>query len=80
MSSAFLLSPAQCRAARGLLAWSQTELASAAGVGRATLADFERGAREPIGNNLRAIRRALEDAGVKFVEEGLGGVVLLPPP
>ena len=63
----------QCRAARGLVKLSQGELASAANVSRATLADFERGVRTPHPNNLAAIRRALEAAGVEFIDGNDGG-------
>ncbi|GAK34691.1 transcriptional regulator, y4mF family [alpha proteobacterium Q-1] len=56
-----------CRAARGLLGWSQAELADRAHVGRSTLADFERGRRIPIRNNIVAIVTALEEGGVKFI-------------
>jgi len=37
--------------------------------------DFERGARQPYNRTLVDIRRALEDAGVIFIdaEEGIGG-------
>jgi hypothetical protein len=45
-------------------------------VGRSTVTDYEREARAPMLNNLRAMRRAFEEAGVVFVEEGLGGVIL----
>jgi transcriptional regulator with XRE-family HTH domain len=67
----------QVRAARALLGWSQARLAEAARVGVTTIADYERGARTPIENNLAAIRMALEHAGVRFLEEELGGVLLL---
>jgi transcriptional regulator with XRE-family HTH domain len=63
------MSPAQCRAARGLLNWSQAKLAELAGVARATLADFEGGKRIPIANNLAAIREAFEAAGIIFIAE-----------
>ena len=70
----------QCRAARGLLDWSQGRLAEAASVGLSTVRQFEGGARQPIANNLTAIRAALEAAGVQFVEPGIdplgSGVVL----
>ncbi len=36
-----MLTPSQCRAARALIAWSQSDLCDAAKVGRATLANFE---------------------------------------
>ena len=62
--------PAQSRAARALLGWSQGELSAAAGVARATIAEFEGGRRMPISNNLQAIRTALESAGVQFVGAG----------
>ncbi|TAN13481.1 MAG: XRE family transcriptional regulator [Rhizobiaceae bacterium] len=64
-----VLTPGQCRAARALLNMSQPQLAAAASVGLSTVRDFERGARNPITNNLAAIRNALESAGVKFVAE-----------
>lgn len=66
------LTPEQVRAARALLAWSQQDLATKAGVGVSTLADFERGQRTPMPNNAEAIRKALEGEGLRFVG---GGVV-----
>lgn len=68
-----LISPAQCRGARAMLEWSQTALADAAQVSRATVVDFERSARVPHPNNLAAIRAALEAAGVEFIDENGGG-------
>jgi transcriptional regulator with XRE-family HTH domain len=69
----------QCRGARAMLGWSQSELATAAAVSRQTVADFERGARIPIVNNIASIKRALEAAGIEFIpENGVGvGVRLL---
>lgn len=66
-------SPALCRAARGLLGWSQGELAEKAKVGRSTVADFERGTRTPVRNNLKAMAEALEDGGVELIPENGGG-------
>ena len=65
--------PAQIRAARGLLDWSQSQLAEAAGVSLSTVKDFEAGRRQPVPNNLAAIRAALEDSGVEFIPENGGG-------
>ncbi|HEY0838237.1 MAG TPA: helix-turn-helix domain-containing protein [Azospirillum sp.] len=67
------ISPAQCRGARGMLGWKQGDLGEAAGVTRQTVLDFERGARTPHRNNLLAIRRALEEAGIEFIPENGGG-------
>jgi DNA-binding transcriptional regulator YiaG len=64
------MSPEQCRAARGWLDWSQQELADRANVGISTVRDFEAGRRKPISNNLDAIRRAIESAGIEFTERG----------
>lgn len=63
----------QCRAARALINWSQGQLSVAADVSRATIAEFEGGRRQPIANNLAAIRTALEEAGVIFIEQNGGG-------
>ncbi|MFT8723583.1 MAG: helix-turn-helix transcriptional regulator [Acetobacter malorum] len=67
------LSAAQCRGARAMLGISQTELAEAASVSRQTIVDFERGARTPYANNLAALRKALEAAGVEFIPQNGGG-------
>ncbi len=62
------ISPAQCRAARGLVDLDQASLAERATVSRNTVIDFEKGRRVPSANNLAAIRAALESAGVIFVD------------
>ena len=67
------MNSAQCRAARGLLAWSQQKLADAAGVGIVTVHQFEAGTSEPRRATLQVIRRAFEAAGVEFIEENGGG-------
>lgn len=70
MPTEYELAPEDVRAARALIQWSQTELADAAGVGVSTIADFEKGSRTPIANNLAAIRGAFENAGVQFTPTG----------
>lgn len=65
-----ILSPAQARAARGLVDWSQSDLASRSNLSESTIRDFEKGRRVPGPNNLAAIRHALEAAGVVFLEDG----------
>lgn len=68
-----LPSVAQIRAARALLDWSQDRLAAEAEVGRATVGDFERGARQPIRLSLKAMKAALESAGIVFLWSADGG-------
>jgi len=64
-----MITPAQSRAGRALIDWSRDQLASASKVALRTIVDFERGAREPREVTKDAIRRALETAGVIFVDE-----------
>lgn len=63
------MSPAQCRAARALIDWTQPRLAEAAGLGLSTVVDFERERRKVSADAEAAIRAALEAAGVIFVAE-----------
>lgn len=67
------MSPEQCRAARGLANISQEDLAKAASVGLSTVRNFEAGRSTPVANNLAAMIRALEAAGVTFIPENGGG-------
>jgi transcriptional regulator with XRE-family HTH domain len=62
------ITAAQCRAARGLLGWTQQELAALAGVGVVTIYQFEAGKAVPRRATLMVIRLALEAAGVKFID------------
>jgi DNA-binding XRE family transcriptional regulator len=64
------MSPEQCRAARAWLNLSQATLAAKADVSTSTIRDFEAGRRVPHVNNLKAIRRALEGAGLCFADDG----------
>jgi transcriptional regulator with XRE-family HTH domain len=68
-----MITPATCRAARGLADWSQAKLAAQSNLGTSTIKDYEAGRRVPTPNNLAAIRAALEAAGVEFIPENGGG-------
>jgi transcriptional regulator with XRE-family HTH domain len=63
------MSPAVCRSARALTGLTQRELANAANISAQTVADYERGARQPHPNNILAIRRVFEARGIRLVEE-----------
>jgi transcriptional regulator with XRE-family HTH domain len=56
-----------------LLDWTQDDLSREAEVGAVTIRQFERGATLPRRAILAALRRALENAGVKFIAENGGG-------
>jgi transcriptional regulator with XRE-family HTH domain len=56
------------RAARALLGWSQHDLANASMVSRPTIAEIERGVREPQPRTIRDLRDALFKAGVMLEE------------
>jgi len=67
-----ILSPVQSRMARAALGWGVRDLAAAAKVSVDTVARLERGEtlRERTNED---IRRALEAAGIEFIEENGGG-------
>lgn len=62
-----MITPAQCRAARALLDWSQQQLADASKIGNATIRNFEGGKSAPQHATLDVLQRALESAGVEFI-------------
>lgn len=68
-----MITPEQCRAARGLLAWNQQELAQRARVGVVTIHQLETGVSRPRASTLDVLRRAFEAAGVEFIDENGGG-------
>lgn len=65
------ITPAQCRAARALIRWNIVRLAEEASVSETTVNHFELERRTPHPNNLAAIQRALEAAGVAFTANGV---------
>jgi transcriptional regulator with XRE-family HTH domain len=66
LAGATLITPDQCRSARGFLGWSVADLAKKAGVGRNTVVRLEQGSDRTQLNNLQAIRRAFELEGIVF--------------
>jgi transcriptional regulator with XRE-family HTH domain len=72
---------AQIRAARALLGWSQGQLASAAGIGVATLQRIEQSKGVVTGNfaTVLKIQNTLEQAGIHFTDDDAGKIgVSLP--
>jgi transcriptional regulator with XRE-family HTH domain len=67
-----MITAAQCRAARGLIDWTQQQLADAARVGVATVRLFEGEAVEARPGTLAVLRQALELVGVEFIDENGG--------
>lgn len=74
MSDSRHLQPAQVRAARALLGWTQSDLAARAGVGKQTVVRFEGGGHAPIGAVLEAIQTALETGGAEFISDGAASI------
>lgn len=62
------LTPSLCRAARGLLDWSQDDLAARSGLSVNMIRDFERGARQPYQRSLDALQEAFSEEGVEIIE------------
>ena len=67
-----MIDPAQCRAARALLDWTQGDLARETGLSAVTLRAFEKGG-EMRDANRNLLRLTLEKAGVEFIPENGGG-------
>ncbi|OLP43399.1 helix-turn-helix transcriptional regulator [Rhizobium oryziradicis] len=70
-----ILTPALCRAARGMLNWTQIELAEHSHVSRSTIRDFEGDRHDIHRTTAEQLRLALETGGVAFMDApgyGLG--------
>ena len=64
-----MLTPEQLRAARALVDWSRDDLAKKSDVSPNTVWGFEQGRSDPKRSTLYKWQRALEAAGVEFIEE-----------
>jgi len=67
------LTGAQIRAARALLGWSATDLSQRSAVSLRTIQRAELAETSLTMANQLAVRRALEAAGVEFIDENGGG-------
>ena len=70
-----ILTPAHIRAARGLLGWSQGDLAEASGVPRRTITRVETGDAVPRDATAESLLHALALAGVEMVYPGPGVIL-----
>jgi DNA-binding XRE family transcriptional regulator len=60
------VTPEQCRAARGWLDWTQSDLAFLSQVGFSTIKSFESGKGRPNLSTAALIQQIFEQAGIKF--------------
>jgi predicted transcriptional regulator len=68
-----MLTPAQLRAARALVGWSRDTLAEKSGTSAPTIQAFEALGSDPKLSTLNKWYRALEGAGVEFIDEDQDG-------
>jgi transcriptional regulator with XRE-family HTH domain len=72
----YAITPALCRAARGLLDWSRDHLAEVSGAPSRTIADFELGNTVPRARTIKKLAEAFERSGVEFTNGDAPGVRL----
>jgi transcriptional regulator with XRE-family HTH domain len=65
-----MITPGQIRAARGLLNWTQAQLARAAGLSQVAVKNLERGRTDARASTLTAIQEAFDRADVVFLDRG----------
>jgi transcriptional regulator with XRE-family HTH domain len=71
-----ILTPALCRAARGFLDWTQSDLAERSGISRSTIRDYEADRHGAHRATEAQLRIAFEDGGVAFVAVAEGKVAV----
>ena len=73
--AAFSLSSELVRAARALLRWEQRDLSSSSSVSLPTIKRLESkpGVMAAHSSTVTALRKALESAGIEFIDENGGG-------
>lgn len=75
------ITAAQCRGARGMLGWSQKELAERAGISARALFNFENGNTTPYPKTMTDLLACFEAAGVEFIETDgrIGATIRVEP-
>lgn len=68
------ITTAQIRGARGILNWSQSDLAEHTGISATSIGSIENSQSTPRANTLNTIQKAFENAGIEFI--GMDGVRL----
>jgi transcriptional regulator with XRE-family HTH domain len=66
---AFAITPRQIRAARGLIGWTQADLAESTGLSRSTIAAIEKDSGNPTLEIINRIRAVFEDNQVEFLHQ-----------
>lgn len=61
------ITTSQIRGARGILDWSQADLADRTGISATSIGSIENGQSTPRANTLQLIRKAFEDGGIEFI-------------
>jgi transcriptional regulator with XRE-family HTH domain len=74
------ITPAQCRAARRLLALTQAEFAEVTKVSLETLRDFEAARDHHAPSQIEALRAAIESVGIEFTGDGVRWALPPVPP
>ena len=75
-----MISATQLRAARTLIGWSQKDLAGASGLSLPTIQRMETlGPHRSSAGNVEKVQRALEAAGIEFIDGDAPGMRLRRP-
>src|SRR3989339_798195 len=62
------ITTAQIRGARGILNWSQSDLAERTGISATSIGSIEKGQSQPRESTLQSIQQAFENTGIEFLE------------
>jgi len=65
-----MVPPAQIRAARALVGWTQADLAKASGVSEVAIKNLERQATDPRVSTINCIQEAFDAAGIIVLDAG----------